>query len=554
MGSCESSKNNENNERKEIYLPGEQYFNKVTDINPNMSPYSNNNRDKVDLFFSLINIVQPNNTYSFSISIINNVKLNILTYLGDVENRTGNNIEFGKSFSVDYYFQREQCLIIESKINGTDTGIKRNIVLSDLIRSPDNKIDINFEGIGLLIVNFKIKKIRETPSQNQISPFQFSFHLKNKILENYNSNLFFILYNNDFGNKRRPIYKSQEFTNRNNFIQSNIITLPLDVLCPNDNKNSPIYLGFFCPALNQSKPIGEGVFNIQNLEYNLNNDQLSNISLNSNKYHNLGSIQINYDESIKLTFIDYLSKGMQINLDIAIDYTASNNENPIPLHSLDSGYQNDYEKAIESCGSIIAFYDFDQLFPVYGFGGIPNIPGNQMNMVSHCFNVNFQNDPNIKGVNNILNAYRQSLSRVTLAGPTYFTPIIDKVISEIRSDLENRQEENHYYILLILTDGCINDMQQTCDKIVEASYLPLSIIIVGIGNADFSLMETLDGDKFPLRNSRGELRKRDIVQFVQFEDFKKNNAIDYGTDLTEEVLKEIPTQVEEYYEKCGKFY
>ena len=545
MGSCESSKNNENNERKEIYLPGEQYFNKVTDINPNMSPYSNNNRDKVDLFFSLINIVQPNNTYSFSISIINNVKLNILTYLGDVENRTGNNIEFGKSFSVDYYFQREQCLIIESKINGTDTGIKRNIVLSDLIRSPDNKIDINFEGIGLLIVNFKIKKIRETPSQNQISSFQFSFHLKNKILENYNSNLFFILYNNDFGNKRRPIYKSQEFTNRNNFIQSNIITLPLDVLCPNDNKNSPIYLGFFCPALNQSKPIGEGVFNIQNLEYNLNNDQLSNISLNSNKYNNLGSIQINYDESIKLTFIDYLSKGMQINLDIAIDYTASNNENPIPLHSLDAGYQNDYEKAIESCGSIIAFYDFDQLFPVYGFGGIPNIPGNQMNMVSHCFNVNFQNDPNIKGVNNILNAYRQSLSRVTLAGPTYFTPIIDKVISEIRSDLENRQEENHYYILLILTDGCINDMQQTCDKIVEASYLPLSIIIVGIGNADFSLMETLDGDKFPLRNSRGELRKRDIVQFVQFEDFKKNNAIDYGTDLTEEVLKEIPTQVEE---------
>ena len=193
MGSCESSKNNENNERKEIYLPGEQYFNKVTDINPNMSPYSNNNRDKVDLFFSLINIVQPNNTYSFSISIINNVKINILTYLGDVENRTGNNIEFGKSFSVDYYFQREQCLIIESKINGTDTGIKRNIVLSDLIRSPDNKLDINFEGIGLLIVNFKIKKIRETPSQNQISSFQFSFHLKNKILENYNSNFFYFI-------------------------------------------------------------------------------------------------------------------------------------------------------------------------------------------------------------------------------------------------------------------------------------------------------------------------------------------------------------------------
>ena len=97
-------------------------------------------------------------------------------------------------------------------------------------------------------------------------------------------------------------------------------------------------------------------------------------------------------------------------------------------------------------------------------------------------------------------------------------------------------------------------MNQTRDKIVEASYLPLSIIIVGIGNDDFELMDILDGDKYPLTNSRGELRKRDIVQFVKFEDFKKNNAVDYGTDLTEEVLKEIPTQVEEYYENCGKFY
>ena len=175
-------------------------------------------------------------------------------------------------------------------------------------------------------------------------------------------------------------------------------------------------------------------------------------------------------------------------------------------------------------------------------------------MVSHCFNINFQNDPNLKGIDNILATYRQSLGKVTLAGPTFFTPVIDKVIGEIKYDLENNQEENHYYVLLILTDGVINDMQQTCDKIVEASYLPLSIIIVGIGNADFSLMDILDGDKYPLKNSRGELRKRDIVQFVKFEDFKVNNAIDSGTDLTEEVLKEIPTQVEEYYEKCGKFY
>ncbi len=44
---------------------------------------------------------------------------------------------------------------------------------------------------------------------------------------------------------------------------------------------------------------------------------------------------------------------------------------------------------------------------------------------------------------------------------------------------------NSYFILLILTDGVITDMPQTCEAIVNASSLPLSIIIVGVGDADF---------------------------------------------------------------------
>ena len=552
MGQCESEKNyGENKEREEAYSPGEQYFNKKVDINPNMSPYSNNSRDKVDLFFTLSDVVNPNAMYSFSISIINNAKLNIDTYLGDLENRSGKYIEFGNTFSVNYYFQREQLLIIEPKINNKNAGNAKRIPLSTLIRSQEKKLKLPFNGIGTLIISFKQTKMGETPSQNQISSFQFTFKLNNQIFNNL-ERVFFIIYN--FNNQsKRPIYKSQEMM-ANKIMTSNLINLYTEQLSPDGDKNSPIYIGFFIPRLQSNKPVGGAMFYLSNLENNLKNDQLTTITLNSQKYGNLGQVQINYDQSVKMTFIDYLSKGMQINLDIAIDYTASNNENQISLHNLDSRYPNDYEKAIESCGSIIAFYDYDQLFPVYGFGGIPSTNNNFNKQVSHCFNINFKSDPNIKGLNNIIKTYRESLKKITLAAPTFFAPVIDKVISEIKYDLQNRKEENHYYILLILTDGNINDMNQTRDKIVEASYLPLSIIIVGIGNADFELMDILDGDKYPLTNSRGELRKRDIVQFVKFEDFKKNNAVDYGTDLTEEVLKEIPTQVEEYYENCGKFY
>ena len=550
MGACDSS-----NEREEKFLPGEQYFKKTQDININIAHNSNQNRDKIDLFFSLIDVVKPNLMHSFSITIINNVNLNIETYLGDLEDRSGKNIQYGNSFSVDYYFQRVQILIIEPKINGKNTGYPKKITLSQLITSPTNKNNILFEGIGTLIVNFKQVKIRKTPSENLMSSFQFTFNFANKeVMNNIIYGFFFVIYNTSFNQEKRALYKSQEFSVKNNFVTSNIINLYSDSLSPDNNKNSMIYLGIFCPSLINGKPIGYAQFSLSQLEYNLKMDQLTNINIESIKYGRIGVVQINYDETVKLTFVDYLSRGMQINLDIAIDYTASNNENPIPLHNIDGMNKNDYEKAIESCGSILAFYDYDKLFPVYGFGGIPLGQSYSHNMVNHCFNINFKQDPNIQGIDNILKVYRESVGKVTLAAPTFFTPVLNKVINEIKYDLKNRQEENHYYVLLILTDGCINDMQQTCDKIVEASYLPLSIIIVGIGTADFSLMDILDGDKLPLKNSKGQLRKRDIVQFVKFEDFKKINAIDYGTDLTEEVLKEIPTQVEEYYEKCGKFY
>ena len=45
----------------------------------------------------------------------------------------------------------------------------------------------------------------------------------------------------------------------------------------------------------------------------------------------------------------------------------------------------------------------------------------------------------------------------------------------------------------------------------QASVLPLSIIIVGIGDADFEAMDELDGDEERL-SSRGRYAERDIVQ------------------------------------------
>ncbi|VCX41918.1 unnamed protein product, partial [Gulo gulo] len=104
-----------------------------------------------------------------------------------------------------------------------------------------------------------------------------------------------------------------------------------------------------------------------------------------------------------------------------------------------------------------------------------------------------------------------------------------------------------YSVLLVLTDGVVSDMAETRAAIVRASRLPMSIIIVGVGNADFSDMRLLDGDDGPLRCPRGVPAARDIVQFVPFRDFKDAAP----SALAKCVLAEVPRQVVEYYASQG---
>lgn len=200
---------------------------------------------------------------------------------------------------------------------------------------------------------------------------------------------------------------------------------------------------------------------------------------------------------------------------------------------------NQYESCIWSVGSIICPYDKDQLFAVYGFGG--KIDGK----LSHCFPLNFNDqNPTVQGLPKIVEVYKHSLSVVQFSGPTLFTPIIT---AASKNAVQSFASSHTYTILLILTDGVINDMKETVDAIVNASNTPLSIIIVGIGKADFSAMENLDGDKNKLISSTGIRSSRDIVQFVPFNRFSGNNGMMFAS----EVLAEIPTQVDQYCSAHG---
>jgi hypothetical protein len=71
----------------------------------------------------------------------------------------------------------------------------------------------------------------------------------------------------------------------------------------------------------------------------------------------------------------------------------------------------------------------------------------------------------------------------------------------------------------------------------------MSIIIVGIGHADFSSMKELDSDNGHLAAS-GRTAARDIVQFVPFRDFlHQTDPHRAAINLASALLMEIPNQL-----------
>lgn len=182
----------------------------------------------------------------------------------------------------------------------------------------------------------------------------------------------------------------------------------------------------------------------------------------------------------KLGFLDYLKAGVQLNMIVAIDFTASNGtpDSSLSLHAINfNGQQNHYQKAIQSVGEILLCYDYDQIVSVYGFGGV--ISGSKYGNASHCFALSGDdNNPYAVGLNEVMGQYENALRRVHFSGPTYFSRILKESILKARANKENGSFE--YLVVLILTDGIIHDMEATIDCLMEAAYLPMSVIIVGV--------------------------------------------------------------------------
>ncbi len=492
---------NQTNKRK-------KYFKEP--INTDTSSQSTEMKEKVII---TINISNSNSSTEYYIKSYEkkNDNENLLI---ETEKLKGNNniIKFQSTFILDYYFECEQPLIFKIYINNTENII--NTTLGTIVGSRGNCYHQKINNNRNEIINISAFQNLLSDNSNGTHLLIKFYIINDENIKEYN----FKDVNNKFYYKiinKTDLYRSEDLSDKGIFLP---IKIPLSFLSPN------FTIIFYNNKENQLTS-----FNEITIEQIINmNNTIFPLIINNKKIN----LQINTFYKNKTTFLDYIENNLEIGLGISIDFTGSSET----LHFPGLGKKSDYEKAIEACGNILASYDSDQKFPVWGFGA-DRVKGYD----KLCFPINFKSDPEIYTIKGVIEEYHKCLKQIDLYYPTRYSNSISYFVHEVK-----KQNGNKYNILLFLTDGTNDDMSETKDIICEASKLPISIIIVGLGDDNFDNMKILDGDDEPLTNSKGEKCFRDIVQFVAFNDYKNDPS-----GLAREVLAEIPQQIVGYYQSQG---
>ena len=552
-----SKHSSSNINKKKISIKKPATKNNINNVSIEDDDNNNNNIQQIKMSLTLKNInkISYSIFYKIKVFICNNKQLNEYKYLGETEYLSGNTMNFSMKFIFNYYFEKEQ--ILKLKILSKQTENENNLIADEKERSiqkivlasimgkknnslsifisESNRSNIPFLNLIITIKSNKTNIIIESCLKMEL--------IINKFSQNTINDLYILI--NNFNDKKnwKSVYKSKEYSGYVNepIHLDNIYLNPNSLCCDIKNKNN-----FIIIACIGNKDIGECDVNLSLLKKGVKDfDIINNIE-------NIGKIVINYNEKKLFKFIDFLKNDLNIKLIIGIDFTLSNGK-PSDPHSLHyynnininnnnenkkkNNKNNLYEKSIRSFGDILSYYNNDQLFPVFGFGA--ELP--YENNVNFCFPLNMKKDPNIQGIEKIINYYRRTVNIIDFSGPTYFSPILKKT----KKIMENKKNFI-YYILMILTDGNICDFNETCDILVECSHFPLSVVVIGIGNFDFN--NHLDNNDYEIKNSFGDKAKRKLVQFVNFKNF--NGDFD---KLVEKVLGEIPQQIEDYFKLTNEY-
>ncbi|KAG7347644.1 copine family protein [Nitzschia inconspicua] len=220
----------------------------------------------------------------------------------------------------------------------------------------------------------------------------------------------------------------------------------------------------------------------------------------------------------------------ELDLMVAIDFTSSNGDprRPGTLHEQSAEHLNDYEETMVAVAG--AMVDFCKSISVYGFGAKYGGTTRHIFQCNACPIINPRED----GVNGILRAYKSVFETdLIMSGPTVYDQVLQAAAVRARKCQSSRQ----YTVLLVITDGLAQDMEETRRKLQVYSGEPLSVVFVGLGRADFAGM-------YRLCEIIGNNTGRPNVTFVEF---RRHQHDPFSLGMA--ALQELPTQIEMYLEQ-----
>lgn len=389
--------------------------------------------------------------------------------LAQIKNKRGNIITFDQNFIFEYSMHLNQS--IKLHINTNNAKFEHITNLGKILTNQknqqtikDSKFDLLFEASLVSIKEMKIYSV-------------FSVKYSLKLLTMTSKNIMFkmLMYENQNKEGER-LYESEEKTGQKIFQFC-------DAMIINDSISRKNCV-FIIEIYEKEKLIGKTKsVDLKQLKESSKGLQIYD---SNSKEITSSKLEISYSERKAENFIDHLSKGLELENFMAIDFTSSNLEcnNNDSLHFINKLGYNEYEKIFVKFFKILENYDKKQVYTVYGFGAIPP----EKDEVNHCFCLNFKNEPEIEGLPSLIENYRAITQKIKFLGPTYLKFVVKKMIEKVKKSVVNNKR---YYISLILVDGLVNDLEETIDLFVEASKLPISFIIAGVGNGEFGNMEIL---------------------------------------------------------------
>ncbi|NXL39505.1 CPNE9 protein, partial [Glaucidium brasilianum] len=464
------------------------------------------------------------------------------------------NPDFVRKFVLDYYFEEKQNLRFDllephSAVLGAQDFLGQAFVaLGEVIGSQRGRLERALTGVPGKRCGTILLLAEELSNCRDIVTMQLCANKLDKKDFFGKSDPFLVFYRSNEDGTFTICHKTEVVKNTLNPVWQPF-TIPVRALCNGDYDRTVKIDVYDWDRDGSHDFIGEFATSYRELSRAQSQFTVYEVVLNprkkckKKKYVNSGTVTLlSFSVESEFTFVDYIRGGTQLNFTVAIDFTASNGmpSQPTSLHYASPYQLSAYALALKAVGEIIQDYDSDKLFPAYGFGA--KLPPD--GKISHQFPLNNNADnPSCAGIEGVLESYLQSLRTVQLYGPTNFAPIINQVAGAAAQVTDGSQ----YHVLLIITDGVISDMLQTKEAIVTASALPMSIIIVGVGPAEFEAMEELDGDEVRV-SFRGRYAERDIVQFVPFRDYvdDSGNQVLSMARLAKDVLAEIPEQLLSY--------